>query len=373
MTSVYHELLGMIPDTPENRSRVYIEDFALIRLLFDKALPGPQVDDATVREFYGGLWLPPLDSPSMGEEFPILGIPASPLLGPYSVMQNGTSEHLKHLAFDVRDMDQVIVTVPPSDVIEIIAGRFDPKSTDEAIGSCSECQAPSREQHGGVAYYRWGEDGSSDRTLALAPPAFDQFGRGGRIAVQDTYILRTLTTDGMASAIDSIQGQTASLLEVEEFSLLGAGMSLLEPYRVIMSDAAYGLREMTELYVQYEQDGSEEEKKAAAELALSGGAEPLRPYQGFAVGAAKDDAGPYMVLALVHADEAGARENVELLKDRIAGATSALEHKLWSQTIDIQGSEIWSEGKLLLAKLRGPIALRPFRWVGEFENLIVHE
>ena len=113
--------------------------------------------------------------------------------------------------------------------------------------------------------------------------------------------------------------------------------------------------------------------KAPTVEALPGGAKPLRRHLAFAVGAAKDDAGPYMAIALVHGDEAAAQENVELLEGRITGATNFLERKSWSDNIVIQGSEMWSEGRLLLSKLRGPIALRSFRWVSEFENLIVHE
>ena len=40
--SVYEELLGLVPDTPETRSQVFISDYALMRELFDTPLPGPE-------------------------------------------------------------------------------------------------------------------------------------------------------------------------------------------------------------------------------------------------------------------------------------------------------------------------------------------
>ena len=38
--SIYEELLGLIPDTPENRFGLYISDYALARQVFDVFCPG---------------------------------------------------------------------------------------------------------------------------------------------------------------------------------------------------------------------------------------------------------------------------------------------------------------------------------------------
>ena len=338
----------------------------MIRDIFEKALPGPADSDAAVQEFYGGLWLPPLGSD--GIESPVLSSPASPFLGPFNVMQYRIAANLEHLAFDVRNMDYSIVAGPAGEELEVIIGRFDPKRTEDALNSCSECPAYVREQHGGAAYYRWGEEGASDRNLALAPPAFDQLGRGGRIAVLDSYVLRTVANDDMAALIDVIQGETPSLADAEEFRLLGAAMSSLGAYRVMMSDFDFGIDAVVGRLTRPD---AGEEQKAELRNSLLGGTEPLMPYLTFATGAGNDDDGPYMALALAHADEASATDNVQLLEHRIARGITVQYPQPWAEIIDLHRSEIRSEGRLLSAKLRGVIARRPFNWVLNLENLIV--
>ena len=190
-----------------------------------------------------------------------------------------------------------------------------------------------REQHGGVAYYRWGEDGTSDRTLALAPPAFDRLGRGGRIAILDSHVLRTLATDDMTALIDAVQGETPSLADAEEFRLLGVGMSSLEAYRAMMSDQDFGIDALVGRFVQPD---ASEEQKAEMRKELLGGTEPLRPYLTFATGAGNDDDGPYMALVLVHNDEATAADNVQLLEQRIGQGIRANYQQPWAEWIDLQ-------------------------------------
>ena len=370
LSVVYEKLLRAIPDTPENRRGVFIEDFTMVRRTFDRALPGPRDSDASVQEFYSGLWFTSLDSESMGDEFPVFGMGSTPFLGPYRIMQNGIAGNLEHLAFDIRDMDHSVFAGNQAEGVGVIPGRFDPQATDDALGSCMKCPAHDLVQYGGVSYYSWGEDLEVGPGLIFAPPAFDRLGRGGRLAVLDSYVLRALTTEGTASMIDALAGETPAIADVEEFRLLGVGMSRLEVYRAMLSDVGYGLNEMVEGFTQ---GGEDPEKKAEAERQLTGGAEPLRPFQAFATGAAKDDDGPYMALTLVHADEVSAKENVGRLRGRMEEGIGSFHQTPWSETIDVDGSEIWSEGRLLLAKLRGRISLSPFNWVFSRENLIVHE
>ncbi len=370
LSVVYEKLLRAIPDTPENRGGVFIEDFTMVRRTFDRALPGPGDSDASVQEFYSGLWHESLDPESVGDEFPVSSMGGTPFLGPYQVIQYGIAGNLEHLAFDIRDMDHSVFAGNSAEGVGVISGRFDPQATEDALGACTECPAHALVQHGQVSYYSWGEDLEVGPGLSLAPPAFDRLGRGGRLAVLDSYVLRALTTERMASMIDALAGETPAIADAEEFRLLGVGMSRLEVYRAMLSDVEYGLNEMAEGFTQGEEDPA---KKDEAKRQLAGGAEPLRPFQAFATGAARDDDGPYMALTLVHSDDVSAEENVGLLWGRMGEGIGSFHQTPWSETIDIEGTEIWSEGRLLLAKLRGRISLSPFNWVFSRENLIVHE
>ena len=101
--------------------------------------------------------------------------------------------------------------------------------------------------------------------------------------------------------------------------------------------------------------------------------EPCAPYQAYGTGTGKDGDGPYMALALVHADSGPADENVELLRRRTEEGSSSRYEIPWSDQIDVANLEIRSEGRLLLAKLRGPIPRYSMAWVIYQDNLIVHD
>ena len=189
-------------------------------------------------------------------------------------------------------MDQAIIagTGPPAAKLDVTLGSFDPKATDEALRSCSGCPPPEREEYGGVSYYSWGPDGVIDESKVWVPPAFDRFGRGGRVAVLDSYVFRTLTADEMKALIDALRDEGPSLADFEEYRLLAAGMSRLGAYSMLLSDNTFGLEAMVESYLERPKAAGEDEAKVRATFAGPG---TLRPYQAFAPGAGRDEDGPY--------------------------------------------------------------------------------
>ena len=363
----YEELLRAIPDTPENRSEVYIDDYALVRRLFDIPLPGPGDDEAALQEFYD--WNPPLDD-ALGDTVPVLQFGQTAFFSPLNYLSKGVAANIHHLAFDIRSMDQTIVAGPPEAKLDVTLGRFDPDATDEALRSCSECPTPEREEYEGVPYYSWGQDNGVDRDMILAPPAFDHLGRGGRIAVLDSYVFHTWATDEMNSLIGALRDERPSLADFKEYRLLAAGMSRLGAYAMLLSDNTFGLEAMVESYLEWPDATNEEAEAARAEWAGPG---TLRPYLAFAMGAGKDEDGPYMALALVHDDSRPAEENVDLLRRRIEEGSSSRFQKPWSNYIDVASLEIRSEDRLLLAKLRGPISRSYLELLTFRDNLIVHD
>ena len=348
--TAYAGLLRTIPDTPELRRQVYINDYALVRQMFDIPLPGPGDDEDALAEFYERP--PPTGFEGEADDPPVRGFGAVSFFGPFNRYRNFTAENLQHLAFDVRSMDQSIVALALPATLDVVRGRFDPQATDKALESCSECEPHSREEYGGVSYYSWGEDYAFNPQLRFAPPAFDEIGRGGRIAVLDEYVFRTLGTSDMEALIDAGLNEGASLADVEEFRLLAGGMSRLGAYTMLLSDDV--------------------EVWDAANYAAEGGPW-LRPYEAFATGAGKDENGHYMALVLVHAADASAEENVGLLRRIIEEEGSMLHDISWSDYIDVERSEIHAEGRVLLAKLRGGFANNWRDWVTQRESLILYE
>lgn len=369
--SAYEDLLSWIPDSPEARIEVFINDYALARRLFDIPLPGPGDEDEALEEFYD--WMPPL---GYDPEYPtpVFEFGATSFFGPINHLQY-LRDNLQHLAFDARNLDQSISAGVPPGGIDLEQGRFDPQAVERALEACSECSPFTREEHKGVTYYAWGEDGLiQEPDMQWAPPAFDRLGRGGRIAVFDDYLVRANTTREMHSMIDVMLKESRSLADAEEFRLLAGAMSELGAYVMMLSDdvEAYTL---DGLAVQTLGDDASRSDLDAIKQQVSEavGDELLRTYVAYATGAGLDEGGAYMALALVHADPAAAEENVERLRMSIEAGRSLFYGQPWTDSIDVGTSEFSSKGRVLLTKLRGDFFRSWLSWVHLRDSLIFHE
>ena len=277
----------------------------------------------------------------------------------------------RYLGFDVRNVDQSVLAGLEPVAFEVVRGRFDPRATDEALRECSECPPALRDQHRGHSFYSWGEDFVGDSTKFRGPPAYDFKGRGGRIAVEDNYVFRTVWTEGMKALIDASQGQFATLADVEEFRLLAKGMADLEAYATVLSDLTPGFGNI--LTWIFGDTGQQKLTPAEIEaVTVDVSMTPLlRPYVSFASGQGKDERGPYMALTLVHSDATSAEENVALLRRRIEETRSIWRGDLWIDMVD--SMEITAEGRVLSAKLWGRISVNWYTWFDEREPLLMHE
>ncbi len=369
--SAYEDLLSWIPDSPEARIEVFINDYALARRLFDIPLPGPGDEDEALEEFYD--WMPPL---GYDPEYPtpVFEFGATSFFGPINHLQY-LRDNLQHLAFDARNLDQSISAGVPPGGIDLEQGRFDPQAAERALEACSECSPFTREEHKGVTYYAWGEDGLiQEPDMQWAPPAFDRLGRGGRIAVFEEYLVRANTSVEIRSIIDAMLNETSSLANVEEFRLLAAAMSELGAYVMMLSDdveahTVDGLarQSLGDSAPQSDLDAFKEKIGEAV------GDEFLRSYVAYATGAGLDEGGAYTALALVHADPAIAEENVERLRMSIETGMSLYYGQPWTDSIDVGASEFSSKGRVLLAKLRGDFFVNWLSWVYQRDSLIFHE
>ena len=218
--STYEELLELIPNRSGTRSYVLMNDHSLIRELFDIPLPGPSADEDTLGEYIIAM---SGSSVTFEQRFPRPGL--GTFIGGFVESALRLLGRHQYLAFDVRNIDQSITAGVPPGQLEVVGGRFDPEATDKALKACSECEAPLHEEHRGVPFYSWGEDFVVDVKRRFAPPAFDQLGRGGRIAVQDRYVFYTVETPGMKDLIEASVGRRRSLADVEEFAILAKEMS----------------------------------------------------------------------------------------------------------------------------------------------------
>ena len=334
--SIWEELLGTIPDTPETRRYIFLNDLDRVRKLFpsipgDEAnftLPGPDTDEKTLNQWYG--YIPPLGiEDDQVDRVPICGeFPFISGLG-FWCYANVPPKRMfyKNLGFDVRNIKQTVVAGAPDQYLEILRGRFDPETTASVLGECSGCVPYNLVEHRGVSFYSWGEDYVVNIDRILAAPAFDSVGRGGRIAVQDDYLFRTTPTSGMEALIDTSQGHDPSLRDVEEFRLLAQSLDELGVYSAFMTDHKWELEETRQALLLNKDNSPEDLKKLLDHSPL------LRPYQAWATGKGKDNNGHYMFLVLVHANPELATQNATLLPRRIIEATSVYYGYPWREDL----------------------------------------
>ena len=363
-TSVYDELLALIPDTPDTRSLVFLNDYVLLRKALNVALPGPEANQEEVKDHFMSLaiMINEIGVPTWGE---------APFISGYTQYALRTSGMGEYLAFDQRNVHQSAVAGVPPGKLGVMLGNFDPAATDAALEHCAasvpECEPPLRESHDGIAFYSWGGDLEADFTRILGPPALDNFGRGGRIAVQESHVFYTMETPGMEGLIEASLGQRRSLLDVENFSLLANAMSQLGAYASLLSDQTLSVEDG--IAAMLGDVGTEEAReRIRAQLSATPG---LRPYLAFATGGGVDQEGPYMALALVHPNAETAVENVTLLRRRVNESSSFMTRQPWAEMID--HVEVRAEGRVLLGKFRGRIARSWIAVVFNRDSLLFHE
>ena len=329
--SIFEALLGVIPDTPDTRKSVMINDYAAVREIFGVPLPGPEAGEEALGEYIIGI----LGPENMSH------LTQGPFITGMSGRAMGNSRR-EYLAFDARNVDQSVEAGIVPSKLEVAWGRFDPAATAEALASCPECPPPDMESHNGVPFYSWGGDHQGSLYGRDGPPAFDRLGRGGRIAVSSEYVYRTVETPGMKGLIDSGSGDGRSLADVEEFRLLAQAMSGLGAYAAFFTDQTHKVStDPADTPVM----APDFQEKLIGEIGKSS---LLLPYLAFATGVGRDGAGRYWAMALVHGDAESAEENGRRLEKRISENP---ELQAWLDGLEEYTHQV--EGRVLSAMIRG--------------------
>ena len=398
--SSFAGLLKVIPDTPETRKEVWMIDIAHIREQFGIAILPSDADEKALGDYLHAIAFKGGSDPSDGQT----GFAHAPFISGLTIGLHSLNRW-HYLGFDVRNVDQTVLVPRPSiplwrsEPLEIVRGRFDSGTTQEAMSECNEpllghpapvtvgemltgytgCEAPDRVRSRGINYYSWGDDNDIDPEKPFAPPAFDRGGRGGRIAVVDDYVLRTIETAGMESLIDTQKGLRDSLAENEEFKLLAKAMDSMDAYAIYLSDDTQSwqvdnILEKLLLEGNYSEN-LEIVSERFRETMSKGGL--LHPYNALATGVGQDERGLFMAVALVYDDSDDAREDIQILERRVQdGESIRFRGRFWADFFS--NVELRSEGRVLLGKLRTE---RPGMWSGIIEpttalshdSLFIHE
>ncbi len=353
--SVWLDVMKPIPDTPDTRSFLVMNDYAALRAVLNVQPPAQDAGEAEMKAYQEKLGLvsrsPSVTTGIMPAEMTGLGAYFDP------------AEWSSELGFNLALVDQDALAGQPPHTYSVLKGRFDAKRIDTATDKdTSAFRAKlTKTTYGGSSLYVWGEDLQQDlRNRSAVRP----LGRGGRLAVSGNYLYWTYWTDGAREMIDTGGGKKASLAQAEDFKLLAGGLSRYGLYAVIVTDQGITIDPASILLP----NASPATVRAALDAQQK---EALRPYQALAVGVGQDAQGPFNVLVVLHPDAKTATENVARLRAKVETGKSLVSGKAWSE--QIEKSEISSDGRLLLAKLRTQNRTLLADVLLRRDSLLVHE
>lgn len=324
-------LLDAIPATPETRAWVRFNDYSRARNVHGITLPGNDASNDELLDYMGLI----LDK----------GMATGPWISGTTEYATRQIENREHVGFDIRDIEQSVQAGYLPNVLEAVRGRFDPDATERALDHCTECPDADREEHSGVACYSWGADLSEDLKKKFQPPAFDYLGRGGRIAVVDSYVFRTLDTERMRSLIEAYLGQGDPLADDADLALAASHLDDFDVYSGLLMGDVESLSISPVLpscdYCSVEE--YEELRATALKTAID-------KYQTLGTGVGFDEDGLFVGLIFIYGDERGAETNVQVFEERLATEDSQRYHQHWAE--HFPEAEVWSDGRALIAKLR---------------------
>ncbi len=337
----FEELLALVPDTEQTRQQVYLSNIDRFRRAYNIQPPANPADEQQKTAYLEAISAAALQKGAKGGTG---GFASGHERPPASLV---TIE--RYLGY--RRVDQDILAGGPPEQYEAVRGLFDPAAAERAITGCAAdtCPIPARRsQVEGVVYYRWGEDFHQELRSRFMPPVLDQLGRGGRIAVTEQYVLRTLWTAGMEQMLKVWKGNTGSLRQAEDVRLAARSMDRLAAHYAFLTSETQGAD-----VAKAEIELAPAAGRAAVEAAWStaAGKPVLERYQYVAAGWSVEGGTTITVIVLVHATEQAAQQNAAHLTRRIAESSSAKTGKPWKD--QITGVESKVEGRVLEVKLKG--------------------
>ena len=328
-------LLRLIPLPPDGTywHSVYLNDYKRMREAHGIQAPEKDATGADLEEY-------------LSRVFAETGA-SGPRLSGYDPRTRELLEVEGYLRFDIGSVDGSIWAEDSPRTLEAMTGRFDPEATGTLLSACAECPEPDTLEHGGIEFYSWGEEFELDLERSMLPPAFDRLGRGGRIAVLDSLVLRTLETEGMRSLIETYRDNGDSLADDPDLALAAGALDGLGVYSGLLFGDVAEL-EAQSLCDLVDDCDEEELEKIGSQLGWE--SRGLDEYILLGTGVGHDEDGFYTVLVFVYENEDVAERNAGVIEERLAEFNSIQFSTPWNEVFP--KSEVWNEERALIAKLR---------------------
>ncbi|MDA1189250.1 MAG: hypothetical protein O2854_06180 [Chloroflexi bacterium] len=358
--NTFLDLLSLVPDTPETRQGVFVNDFARIRDLCDIALPGPDADQQALLAYFRDVTHP--------ADFTIERSFISGLGGfqPFAT---------QNLGFTIRDVDADLYLsdeAAAEDVfLEVVLGRFDPETANRLMKDCADCLESvssrySAEEYKRLTVHAWGDGLILHTSERYTAPIGDSNGRSMPTVVSSNYLARAMSTDFTKSVIDAAHNDASSLTDTEEFEQLAKALDSLGVHSAFVS----GETHQVEKWLEDRYLGAPDWQIEAI-LQIVGRVPLMVPYRAFATGVGKDTE-PFAAIVIVNSNSRDASLNAQVLRARLNEGrmlNNRLDYNEWFERIDVQ-----TNGSVLTVKIYGEVPVG--NWVDRIvrgEYLIVHE
>ena len=328
----FFDLMKLIPLTEDSRAFVSFNDYTLARELNGIQAPAEDANDEDLEEYL--------------RELGSTGLAAGPWISGFTRESMAQLER-KYLGFGVGDVERSILAGEPPYTLEGVSGGYGPETTDASLAACAECDKPEIQGHLGVKFYSWGEDYKPDLKKRLQPPAYDELGRGGRIAVLDSVVFRALGTAGMRSLIRTYGGNGDSFADDPDLALAAGALQNLGVYSALLAGDVERFTGPLDSLLSPEERA--QLQKTRDQLQMEAGTTSDR-YSVLGAGVAKDADGFVTILVFVYEDEGAASRNVQDFEERLANGRSMLTGQPWTEYFP--EGEVWDEGRALIAMLR---------------------
>ena len=328
---LFYDLMKLIPLTEDSRSIVWFNGYGLARGAHNISAPAVDASAEALEEYV--------------RELQSTGLAAGPWISGFTREAVAQLEQ-KYLGFGVGDVERSILAGEPAYTLEVVSGRLDPETADASLAASVECDKPEIHEHLGVKFYSWGEDYKPDLKKRLQPPAYDVLGRGGRIAVLDSVLFRTLGTASMRSLIRTYGGNGDSLADDPDLALAADALQNLGVYSALLAGDVERFTGPLDSLLSPEERA--QLQKMRDQLQMEAGTTSDR-YSVLGAGVARDADGLVAVLVFVYEDEGAASRNVQDFEERLANGRSMLTGQPWTEYFP--EGEVWNEGSALIARL----------------------
>lgn len=267
-----------------------------------------------------------------------------------------SEEQQGQLGFTLADVDQELLVEPlgpnppPSERrLAVARGRFDAEAIQRVLRAGSMGDDRDEGTYQGVTYQHWGVTARVNLRQRREP--LRERGEERALAVVDGTLLFSDSTSRVQRMIDCTRGSGPCLADRDGVRVALEELTSLRTYTAAL---VYGPAPALVLPSTF----------------LDERLPPLEPYVVAAAGAGVDAGGDFLGIVLVHADEASATRNAQLLADRLEIVHPTASGRQWREVLN--GVETTSHGRSTLARLYGEQAAKAWKRVIFDDGLLLH-